>query len=465
MDEMVGSLTRQRSLVGQERKYFLDAVSIGMFDELIRRKLVPEFMITDLAPDQITTIKTSKIVSAMPCEWTVEMMIEAAICTLNVQIVASEFGFALRDAHFQNVLFDNGHAFFIDFDSFVPCLSTSHWVASGEYKTEIRRPITLALSGHDSIIRKILEHHETLNTERLWTLQYPTLFKIAKFFNLSSPITVLRERLALLGIFNFQNAVIHLANSGPDLALVNSSKVKTFLKQFAVLLTLSAKCIATIIAIRPKREIRRLTKLKSNNRQSGYWSNYYDNSVATESTNRFEVIYSCIEDLHIESVTDVGGNDGYFLSKLMLKKQINNYVLLDFDSKSVEWARQQFMSEEKKTVVGVVNIAFPLKPSIEIRNRFKSDCATALALTHHLTLRHRMQFGEALDSLLEYTHRYLLVEYMPLGLWDGESSTKVPEWYSESNFVSALETRTRVLRREEVDFNRVLFVCERLTRD
>ena len=158
MEEMVGRLTRQRSLIGEERRHFMNAVSIGLFDELIRRKLVPEHEILDLASDQMTTITTHKIVSAMPCEWTIEMMIEAAICTLNVQIVASQFGFALRDAHFQNVLFDNGNALFIDFDSFIPCVSTSRWVASGEYKTEIRRPLTLALGGHESIIRKILEH-------------------------------------------------------------------------------------------------------------------------------------------------------------------------------------------------------------------------------------------------------------------------------------------------------------------
>lgn len=462
MEEMVGRLTRQRSLIGEERRHFMNAVSIGLFDELIRRKLVPEYEILDSASDEITTITTRKIISAMPCEWTIEMMIDAAICTLNVQIAASKFGFALRDAHFQNVLFDNGNALFIDFDSFIPCVSKSRWVASGEYRTEIRRPITLALSGHESIIRKILEHHETLSTERLWTLQYPLLFKLTKFFRISSLMTVLRERLALLGLFNFQNALIHLANSGPNLAVVDTSKAKIFFKHFSILIKFLAKCLATVIVIRPKREVRRLNKLKTNNRQFGYWSNYYSDGDATQSADRFEVIARCIEDLQIVSVTDVGGNDGYFLSKLMLKKQMNECVLLDFDSKSVERARQHFLSEEKKTVVGVVNIAFPLKPSIEITNRFKSDCATALALMHHLTLRHRMQFGEALDSLMEYTQRYLVVEYMPLGLWDGKSSIKIPEWYSESNFVSALEARTQVLRREEIDSNRVLFVCERL---
>src|SRR4029078_10562651 len=77
-------------------------------------------------------------------------------------------------------------------------------------------------------------------------------------------------------------------------------------------------------------------------------------------------------------------------------------------------------------------------PGLGVRNtqwapaadRLHCDLVMALALTHHLTLEHRVGFEEVVASLSAFADRWLLVEFVPgadahLARW----SPVVPEWY------------------------------------
>lgn len=458
-------MIHKRLLDGENLKDLKLAIDSGLVKTLQEENLLPEFRINISDDGNSATLTTNYINSAMPCEWTYGMLIEAAICTLRVQKTADLFGFKLHDAHFQNVLFRNGRALFVDFDSLKPGKNKWGWAASGEYRSEIRRPINLVLNGYESLVRKALEHHESLARDRLWTIQHPLLFRVIRKLGIDRVIVITRERLALVGVFNIHNAIIHMADwSRENSKSMNSGNYRVIYR-YSFFLKPLARMICLFIRIKPEREIKRLLKKSNTARWGSYWTRYYSRRQSDISeifgNQRFEKIAAQVRSLEVRSVTDIGGNDGQLLYKLASNGILNNVCLIDADQVCVETGRQRFLHHRVNSVVGVVDLSCKLNPILGNPDRFKSDCALALAIMHHLVLRYRMTFDHALGMLFDMTGRYLLVEYMPLGLWDGEGASALPSSYTEANFVKSLEEYSRILNREDLDTNRVLFLCEK----
>ena len=451
-----------RNLDGDDRENLLVAKKSGLIDALNKTQLLPMLQFDDNQATQVLTVVREFINSAPPCEWTQGMFIDAAICTLKVQQVASEFGFALRDAHFQNVVFSGSQPIFIDLNSFVPSGSADRWAASGEYRSEIKRPLKLIQLGRFSIVCNILLRPERLPRERLWTIQYPNIYRLCRLVKLDKWLVNLRERLALIGIFNCQNLLIHISNSSLNEFVIRSKQLRQMQRWQAFIVKSFAGLIASKIEVKPQREISRLEKSLSA-KDSGYWSNYYEKSQhwsKNEDISRFEQIQKLIIELNPTSITDIGGNNGKFINSVENSQKCIKKVLIDADEISIEFARRNIRDDDPTHTFGVVDVAYPSLSNNGSSERYVSECACALALTHHLVLRYRLTFDEAVERLKAYTTKYLLVEFMPLGLWDGNSSPPVPNWYNQENFVKALSKHFLILQTHYLNSNRVLIVAQ-----
>ena len=62
--------------------------------------------------------------------------------------------------------------------------------------------------------------------------------------------------------------------------------------------------------------------------------------------------------------------------------------------------------------------------------QLQSDIVFALALTHHLILSQGISLLVLLNTLSHLTHQYIVIEFMPLGLWDGKNAPPIPDWYN-----------------------------------
>ena len=95
-------------------------------------------------------------------------------------------------------------------------------------------------------------------------------------------------------------------------------------------------------------------------------------------------------------------------------------------------------------------------------NRIKSDLAMALAVTHHLLLTNNYSVEAIFERVKMYSEKYVMIEFMPLGLWEINSDDKilVPEWYNEDWFKSKFETYFKIIRQEKLEDNRILFFGE-----
>ncbi len=427
--------------------------------------LIQHDLIQKVVSNEKNTVTTKTIYSPAPCEWTLGMVIDAAMCILKIQEISRKCGYQLLDAHLHNVVFDGYRPLFVDFGSFKKTSKSDRWAASGEYRTEIKVPIEIISKGMGSIIRKSLEHNNQLSRDGLWRIRYPIMWKMVCSLKMQRWLIMQRERLALVGIYNLSNAILHASNS--TIAQLRR-KLPTGIsdKKFMVYLVRAAsKILGPLLEVRPAVEIKKLEKKRKLIRKN-YWTDYYsvlENSATEEDLDRFNLISEKIKNLGIKSVTDLGGNNGLFIRRLLVDGIIDDGKVIDADEGAIESGRSLLKDLTGKYVLGLVDLSEPLRPKNWLENRFISECAVALAITHHLTLRYRLTFEEIIAMISRYCEKYIFVEFMPMGLWNGSSAPEIPEWYSEVQFIVGFEAHFRLIERVTLRQNRILFIGEKIT--
>ena len=96
--------------------------------------------------------------------------------------------------------------------------------------------------------------------------------------------------------------------------------------------------------------------------------------------------------------------------------------------------------------------------------RMRSDLVLAMALTHHLILSQGMPMDFIFRRFAESTNKWLVVEFMPKGLWGGaENLPAVPEWYTMENFKSSMEKFFTVEKILPLEDNRIVLVGKKVT--
>ncbi len=94
---------------------------------------------------------------------------------------------------------------------------------------------------------------------------------------------------------------------------------------------------------------------------------------------------------------------------------------------------------------------------------FKVDLAVANALTHHLLLRQNVNMKSLFKKMLICCEKYLLIEFMPLGLWTPESgSILLPEWYTFENFCNVMSEFFEILEYRQIDTNRIAVIGKKI---
>ena len=58
------------------------------------------------------------------------------------------------------------------------------------------------------------------------------------------------------------------------------------------------------------------------------------------------------------------------------------------------------------------------------------------------------------------TKKYIIVEFMPLGLWNGETAPELPEWYTLDWFLDNLKKYFNILKIEQTEINRIAILGE-----
>lgn len=378
----------------------------------------------------------------LPTEWTFEMLKDVALCALEINKVAEAYGYELKDCHAHNFLFSNGKCKMVDLGSLVK-KGTGDWGAYREFLAGFYHPLKIWRSHGGQFTKKFLQEGPLITFYIILKLRYPF-------------IPYSREKM----ITKIYNLYFYIQSNS---AQVIQSRIAKRIKFKVPLLFL--KILKSLVRVPSNQVLKdRILRLNRTNEQT-IWSNYhsgYFNEALDKSDHRFSSIIQILKNLKISSVLELAGNMGFLSQKILSETCISKVICTDYDENAVEKLYQMSKLKDFKMDVGLVDFMNSYDPEnpYSFQSRCKSDAVIALAVTHHLILTQNYNLSAIFNNLKSCTNRYILIEFMPLGLWDGKMAPPLPAWYTQEWFESELQKYFNVLKVENLAPNRVLYVGE-----
>lgn len=377
-----------------------------------------------------------------PYEWSFSMLKDAAQTVLRANELANEYNFELFDVHSFNVVFDMATPKFVDLGSFFrrdPADKKS-WTGYISFYNSFYVPLYLYTKGFSDLSQSIQLFNGYFNERDFFNLRYKyASFPGAWFSN-----------LIFKGYYNARK----LSNAR-HFRVVEKFGGHKYGKQILFL----KNNFQNIFSL--KRAKRKIKSLK-NSTFSSYWQNYH-NELDPAKDKRFQRITEIFKNelKDATSLIELASNQGKFANHILAETHINKIIATDYDKNAVD--------EIYKNNKGSNNI-LPLvydfvRPNgrandVGIQKRIKADVVMALAVTHHLILTQEISLKHIFTILESLTNTYVVVEFMPLGLYAGDLATTppVPDFYTLEWFKEAFSSHFEYMLDEEVNINRHLFV-------
>lgn len=427
-----------RGIYKEARPLALDLFSSGLIDELNKQRLIPKTTVTDFHLEEFDLVIEHELIPSVsyPHEWSFTMLKDAALCVLKLNETSLKFGFETKDCHAYNVVFHNNRPLFVDIGSFVKVPNENvNLLCYEEFLMDYFHPLKIWRSGDYYTAKRIIADETGLLPHQSYlNIQYGFPLKQIGYF-----FTKARK-----GIFKALNI---LSRKGK----IRTNTIKRKEKQV--------------------RHLYNCTKALSLPVKKSTWHNYHNEYLdaagnVISSTKRFDRIVELLNQFNVTTLTELAGNQGV-VSKLLLQKvpAIQKIICTDYDENAIDLLYNSIKNNEHfsdRLIPAVVNFMTPV-PNYFGSNpdkRFASDCVLALAVTHHLILTQKFNIDVIISSIKSYTRKYLVTEFMPLGLWDGKFAPPYPAWYTRDWFVTHLEKHFRILTEEKTEENRITFFCE-----
>ncbi len=410
-----------RLISDEYKEFILEFLHSDLYSELLQKQLIlPATITTDLS-----IYKNALILEhpALPCptlpyEWTFHMLKDACLTLLNVFFICQRYGYTLKDAHPWNISFLYTRPIFLDFGSFCKKIQTSIESFSLEFFPSFYYPLKLWSKGNFYFAHRMLsdDYYQRFDS-------YPSPFcKYNRY--------LWREYCA----YAVKN---HINNCAEKIA-----KKRIFLDEFSLPSLYKKIC-------------------KIENKTTSSWMHYHDGILNNPSTlSRFMKLLDLLKKYNIDSIIDLAGNQGAFSLFALQNSNIHSSICADYDEGALD-SLYCSMKKENRTVhitPVLMNVLFPIHTNSPAEQPKTADAAIALALTHHLLLTKKYPIDLVFSKIKSYTKKYVLIEFMPLGLWDGvHPPPPIPEWYTlkwfRTNFIKYFE----LLEEQEICTNRIAF--------
>ena len=345
-----------------------------------------------------------------PCEWSFDMLKDAALLTLNVCIESIAHGMILKDATAYNIQFHQGKPLFIDTLSFELYNASQPWVAYRQFCEMFLAPLLLSYyTGED--LGKLL-------------LAYPEGVPIP----LSARLLPITSRMRMLSLLH-----IHL-QSNLQSGRKTAGTTPAFTQQ--KMLNLLNHLAGGISSLRPAR-------------RTSEWSDYYVNTIKSEEylQEKVSIFNHLLENISADTALDLGANNGLFSALLAQKYPL--VVAADADAHAIN----DLYNHHKKHPLSplhplVLDITHPT-PSFGWENKERSSflarkqygLVVALALIHHLAIGKNIRFHQLASCLRTLCLQYLIIEFVEK---EDEKATLLLqrrqlayEWYSKPEFEKA----------------------------
>ncbi|HUT11608.1 MAG TPA: class I SAM-dependent methyltransferase [Thermoguttaceae bacterium] len=371
---LLGTLIEQRAVVGTR---FVE-------DEELRRTLAAEHPPFEhfLEHQVLSTI-------TYPYEWSVSMLADAGVHTLDLQIRLLQSGCSLKDATAYNVQFVEGRPVFIDLSSIERPRRLDVWFALGQFSQMFTYPLLLTrYCGWD------------LRSYFLANLGGRGVEQVARGFGW---LQRLRPRLLLdVTLPAWLTTWAEKRGHGRRAALEKPNQ----------------NTGAQILNLRRVRG--KIARLAAGYKPSGVWSQYTDicNYDDEAEAAKKSAVREFLDSSRPRRVLDLGCNTGDY-SRLAVEAGAE-VLAADADHDAVEILYRRLREKPAPITPVVVDLCNPSPPigymnreRASFLDRVDADCVLALALLHHLLVSGNLSLEAVCELMHELTNRDLVLEFVP----------------------------------------------------
>ncbi|HEY8388912.1 MAG TPA: hypothetical protein VIK74_09925 [Parasegetibacter sp.] len=328
-----------------------------------------------LEPETLTFV-------SYPAEWSFDMLRDAALLTLKVNLTAIEYEMVLKDATPFNVQVHQGKMVFIDTLSFEKYDESKPWVAFRQFCECFLSPLFLSHYNSAELIKLLSVYIDGIPaglTAKL--LPFRSRFSLAAWLYFYLP-----------GMVNNNQGNKPQTNGG-----FNKQKLQRLLQHLTTT----------------------VERLKCRN-ENTVWDNYYQETILGKEylEEKEKIFRSYIDVISFENAVDLGANDGHFSRILSSKSRV---VAVDFDHNCINrlynQAKKSAVSNLIPLVVDLSNptsaVGFANTERQSFIERCKPDLLLALALIHHLVFGKNIPLSNIAKLLSMMTSKYLIIEFVP----------------------------------------------------
>ncbi len=411
--------------------------SSGLVCELIEKRMLPNTSVTDMQTDLYPLILEHEKIEVVSYgfEWTIHMYLDAASLIKDLVGILEKYGYILWDCHTDNILFDKGKPIYVDFGSFVKKEKSADgrvFPFDNYIKDYVRIP-------------QMLTHRGDLTR---YILKNTTIYSLLDFDNYYFGLKTNKFRMKLKEIMY---------------------KVKKK----------GTRCFKFYAVMRRNYLFGLTLRIIRNGAAKGRWSGYtsinenmlYGGNQDDLPDQRFRNVLDVIKSLDVSSVYEWGGNSGYFaILACKENKSISKYICSDFDDYSMdklyEFIKKYGSEYGYLKKISPIVADFYDAVSLTEKNgakRYQCDLVIALAITHHLLLAQYVDVDAMFEAMASYTKKYIIIEFMPLGLWGGgEEYPEVPKFYNLDWFKEHMECYFRIKEVRTLNKNRIMLFGEKI---
>lgn len=408
--------------------------SSGLIDALYSEKFIPYTVISEYYADEFPMILEHERISTVSyfTEWTFDMIRDAGLFVLSLERYLNNNGWKLKDCHPYNILFnDSGDCVYVDIGSIIPW-DGKHGSFLREFDAFYIYPVEMYRYYPDLASKMLRRSHN-------WSFD-----ELLVFYNGFSRTCYNKGKILL------QKLIYRVASRNFMVNRFLLDKRKKVLTSAAIL-------------------------------GNGVWSDYQNEEVLQQifeykeiddfvikRFERYKMILTYLLEMQPSSVFEFGANSGLFaVAACKFCYTIKSYIATDYDNKAINYLylfvkknklQYDFLSKIKSFVIDFAGL-YKHQNWQDMNERFRSDVVICMAMTHHLLLKQGISIDMVLRQLRAVSRKYVIVEFMPLGLWGGTNVLPiVPDWYTLEYFEKCMSKYFLITHIDKLEQNRILLI-------
>ena len=418
----------------------------GMMQELIDGGLFVETWISDVKIEGFNLVMEHKRIEFWnyPYEWSFTMLRDAALVVLDTNKVANKYGYELFDVHGNNMVFDMCKPVYIDFGSFfkVDPRNGKGWSGYLHFYNSFYMPLYLYKKGYYDLSQTIMLFHGYYSTKDLFLLRY----RNARLFGTKVSDLIYKWFFNSRRLANARYFKVEEKFSDHKHASYIFKFKKFYQNKFSL-----------------NKAFRLMNGLKKSGFDS-YWKNYHD-EITPGKNARFLRLAELIDTKLTDAKTmiELASNQGKFANFVLENTHIEQMIATDYDKNALDHIYRNNKGS-KKVLPLLYDFVRPNGRRIDtnIEERIKADVVMALAVTHHLVLTQDIPLQHTFKVMERLTNKYVIVEFMPLGLYSGEENVTptLPDFYTLDWFKGIFSDHFTYIHDEKLEKNRHVFIGE-----